>query len=188
MTLDASYRERGGVSNSLIVQALGHHGQRLELPVRERGERRRIRSEALLYERPGYLRIDHGAAGNDGLHGSAQLVWVVDVLLEQVCPTSRPISEEGEDVLCSEMLAQDDYTNLGVSPSQSRSRPDPLVGVRWGHPNVGQYGVGVQGFDLLQQGNKIGTGAGQLYARSGFDDGREPPPYDEVVLGEHDPD
>ena len=96
-------------------------------------------------------RIDHRTATGDCVDGRAQLVDVLQALLQEVGAPVRSSVEEPQGVLRLGVLAQHDHADVRVEVAQGVGGPQPLVDSARRHADVRHDDVGPLALDGGQE-------------------------------------
>src|SRR6185503_11516642 len=86
------------------------------------------------------------------------------------------------------MLAEHDDADLGPGLVELDRQPDPLVGLRRGHADIGQHDVGLRLLDERAEPVEVFRCADELEVRGAGEDPADPFPDQDVVLPVDDPD
>ena len=98
-----------------------------------------------------------------------------------------PSAEQLEGVVLLDVLREHDHPGVRVLGADPLRRLDALVGVRRGHPDVGEHGVGLVLDHGLEQRVRIGGGADELEVVGLGEQGGHALTDEVVVVREHDP-
>ena len=138
------------IADRLVRAALGHQREDLALPLGEVVERHPGPPPA--DELGDDLRIDHRSPARDPADGLAEVVQVLDAILEQVADATRPIGHEAHGEGRLDVLREDEDADVGAVLGADRlRRPEALVGVGRRHPDVDDRHVRSMAADGLQE-------------------------------------
>ena len=88
------------------------------------------------------LGVDHRAAAGHAAEGVEELVHVRHAVLEHVAEAAHVAGEQLPGVPLLHVLREDQHGQPRVQAAQVHRGPQALVGVRRGHPDVGDQDVG----------------------------------------------
>ena len=133
-------------------------------------------------------RVHDRAAVCDGLQGGEELCAVVHALLEQVPAAVRARLEQGKRVARLGVLAEHNHSHVRVGLPQERRKPDPLVAIGRGHPDVRQHHVRWIGLDCLEQRGEICVRAHELDGLLSGEHLSEALSHEQIVVRDDDAD
>ena len=127
------------VGDGRVGAALRHEAEHVPLA---RGEGLEARPAGPGEDLGDDLGVDHGAAAGHAAEGVEELVHVGHAVLEHVAEAAHVAGEELAGVPLLDVLRQDQHGQPRVQAAQVHRGPQALVGVRRGHPDVGDQHVG----------------------------------------------
>ena len=139
MLLDGREADDETVGDGRVGAALRHEAEHVPLA---RGEGLEARPAGPGEDLGDDLGVDHGAAAGDAAEGVEELVHVRHAVLQHVAEAAHVAGEELAGVPLLDVLRQDQHGQPRVQAAQVHGGPQALVGVRRGHPDVGDQDVG----------------------------------------------
>src|SRR5829696_1518027 len=140
--LDGALRQEQRLGDRRVALALGDLREHFPLAGRQLVQGRALRTAASGHERLDDLRVDQRSALGDRADGGHELGSVVHALLEQIGATVRATLEQRERVERIGELAEHDDADRRVGVAELGGEPDPLVGARRRHADVGEHHIG----------------------------------------------
>ena len=166
------------------VVATGRHRlEDLALPVGEAGKRP-VAGALARHQRLHDLRVEHRATAAHLAQRPDQLVDVADPLLEQVAQAGHAVDQQLEGVVLLDVLRQHHHPDPGMLRADALGRLDAFVGVRRGHPDVGQHGVRRGLLHRLDQRRRVGRHRHHLDLLDLGQERGKPFTDQEVVIGD----
>ena len=150
-TVRRSMTEVGGDRG--VRTALGHQLQHLSFACAEPVEL--VGQTGVAHQVRDHRRVEHGAAGKDGVHRLDQHVDIDHPVLEQVAEPLRVGTHQVHDVPALQGLGQQQDAELGVPLAQLDRGARALVGVGRRHPDVDHGEVGPVFVDGRDQINGV---------------------------------
>src|SRR5215211_772445 len=181
-------REEERLRDRRVALALGDLAQHLPLASRQLVEWRAVGRRPRPDEAVDDLRVDHRSALGHGVDRRRQLRPIVHPLFEQVRATVGAVVEQRQRVDRIRELAENHHADIRVALAQVLGQPDPLVGLRRGHPDVGDDDVGMLALAGLAQGVAVPDGRDDLDLGIPLEQLADPLADDEVVLSQRDAD
>ena len=131
------------------------------------------------------LGVEDRAAVVDTPHRVDEAVDLGDPVLEQVADALAARGQQVDRVVLLDVLREDEDPGLRQLLADRRRRPQAVVGVVGGHPDVDDRDVGLVGAHLAQQVLGVGRLADDLDPGL-VEQARDPLPQQHRVLADHD--
>ena len=131
------------------------------------------------------LRVEHRAAFSDPAQCRGEVLEIGDAVFQEIADPVGGLGEEPRRDPNLDVLGEDHDPDVRVTLSDLLGGTQPLVGVRWRHPDVDDRDVGLVARDLEEQ--VVCTGGLGDHVYSGIaEQGREPVADQQAVVGDHD--